>query len=531
MRRLLPLLLLAGLANAAETYLVAAGVDQYDRPDISALKYAVADVRAVADAFRAGGVPDRNIQVFTSDQADRFALPTKSNLLAALQDVRERAVGDDTLVFMFSGHGMQKGDEPYLLTVDSNRELLEDTALPMRLVNEALRGFQAKHVLFVIDACRNDPNPGRANADARLDDSFAKGVRPRFTGTAGKPVPAAALLLACDVGQRAYEWPAEGHGAFTTYLLRGLAGEAKAEDGTVPVSRLAGYVVREVSAWAERARKAQTPRYEPPGDVDFVLLRAPDRPAPTPPAASAGVPAGWPDYLAKWREQMPKGLQYRVRARDGMPQVLIPAGEFLMGSPEGQGQDDERPQRRVYVSAFWMDQHEVTAGQYRRFCQAAGKPIPGGNPDDTHPVVNVSWDDADAYAEWVGGSLPLEAQWEKAARGGLAGMAYPWGNDWDAAQANSGAGGATPVGSYAPNGYGLFDMAGNAWEWCLDWYDEGWYGKMPDRDPCNRTEATTRVARGGSWDNEAALLGAGARGSNAPDYRGDYGGFRCAEAP
>ncbi|MBI2297620.1 MAG: caspase family protein [Armatimonadetes bacterium] len=173
MRRLLPLLLLSAVSYGAETYVVCAGVDRYDNAGITPLQYAVADVQAVADAFREAGVPERNLAELANDETEPLKRPSRSAILAALQGARERAVEGDTLLFMFSGHGMQKGDQPYLLTVDSNRELLEDTALPMRLVNEALRGFQGSHVLFVIDACRNDPNGGRSDADAVLTDGGA----------------------------------------------------------------------------------------------------------------------------------------------------------------------------------------------------------------------------------------------------------------------------------------------------------------------------------------------------------------------
>ncbi|MBI2300079.1 MAG: formylglycine-generating enzyme family protein, partial [Armatimonadetes bacterium] len=259
----------------------------------------------------------------------------------------------------------------------------------------------------------------------------------------------------------------------------------------------------------------------------YVIEAKPAPPAPVTPAAT--LPADWPPaYLEKWRNRLPKGL-YRIRAIDGMPQVLIPAGEFLMGSPRGQfGEADERPQKRVYESAFWIDQHEVTVGQYRRFCRAAGKQMASGNSDDTHPVVNVDWNDADAYAKWAGGSLLTEAQWEKAARGGLEGMAYPWGNEFDEAKANNG-NGTKPVASYAPNGYGLFDMAGNVWEWCADWYYAAWYAKMPTKDPVNTTQSGGRVVRGGSWGSDASYLRVADRGYG-PVYRHGDVGFRCCEA-
>ncbi len=539
MRTLLLVLLSISLSHAAETYLVCAGVERYDDPGISPLRYTVADVTAVAEVFRAAGVPDRNVTVLTTDQADPLQRPSASRILFALQMARERAVAGDTVVFMFSGHGMEKGDESYLLTVESNRALLERTALAMSSVNEMLRGLQASHLLLIIDACRNNPDAGKSETSAALDESFAKGMRPKMVADANGQIPQAALLLACDVGERAWEHPGEGHGAFTWALLSGLRGKAAEDDGAIRLNRLADYVSTEVRTWTARARRQQHPKLDNPGGADFVVLKPserpaapgqPTQPAPSPAPPSGGRPANWPSYLSSY--QPPTGMgwsSYRVSPKDGMPQVLIPAREFLMGSPateQGRG-NDEGPQKRVSVSAFWMDLHEVTVGQYQVFCQATGRKVgTQWNCEDRHPVVMVSWDDASAYAAWAGRELPTEAQWEKAARGGTT-TAYPWGDAFDAAKANNNRQGTTAVGSYPPNGFGLFDMSGNVWEWCRDWYDEGWHGRMPGQDPVNATQSSSHVFRGGSWDVGPSYLRAASRGRGGPGYRGTYLGFRC----
>ncbi|MBI2301661.1 MAG: caspase family protein [Armatimonadetes bacterium] len=474
MGRWLLLLLLAAVSHAAETYVVVAGIDAYDNPGFTSLQFAVADVRAVADAFRAAGVPDRNIAVLTNEETGPLRRPSRSSILVALQKARERAVEGDTLVFMFSGHGTQIGDEGHLLTVDSDRELLADTSLPMRLVQEKLRGVQGSHVLFVIDACRHDPTAGRSDSDAMLTEGLARGVRPAFVG--GK-VPDTALLLACGLGQRAWENPDEGHGAFTTYLLKGLQDGAKEADGTVALSSLASYVQSQVAAWAKRAHREQTPRFEA-GGGDFVVLRGKPKPGrveevrlnatlhvPTDPSAAAVVvdgktvgrtpywqlydlegptktvrvevrqpgyvprafdvtlvrgepqelgrielqrvppagvrPAGWPEYLSDFVP--PAGLDwswYRVAEPDGMPQVLVPGDR-----------------------AFWADLHEVTVGQYKRFCAATGRALPG-LPEwctERYPVMGVSLDDAKAYAVWAGRRLPSRDEADLLIRG-----AVPW---------------------------------------------------------------------------------------------------------
>ena len=606
MRWLLSLALTVSLVHGA-TFVVSAGVENYDDERIAALAYAVSDAQSVAAAFRASGVPGRQVFVFTSEQKNSDRRPTRINLIRALQTVRRTAVKGDRLVVFFAGHGVQVGDERYLLTVDTTPDLIADTGLPMGLVNKSLDGAQLSDVLFLIDACRNDPTKARGGSDAAMTETMARGLRPLLAATANGDQPdVVATLLACDVGQRAWEDPEHGHGVFSTYLVRGLGGAAAAADGQVHLRGLAEYVQREVRSWASRAGHEQSPRLLGPETGDMVILKPPAEPLVTvafrnvtlsdalaqlaenfgaqvvlgkgvdpelrvngrlenqPLGAALRVflvaynlqvrrqdevyiieeqgavpegpnakPANWPDYLSTFTP--PTGMSwssFRVSPKDGMPQVLIPAGEFLMGSPanEPDRQGVEGPQRKVYVSAFWMDLHEVTVGQYRAFCEATGRTIDTGyNKEARHPVVMVSWEDATAYAQWAGRQLPTEAQWEKAARGGTA-TAYPWGAAFDAAKANYG-GGTTPVGSYAPNGYGLYDMAGNVWEWCRDWYDLGWYAQMPARDPVNETQATYRVLRGGSWYYYPLHLRIAYRNRDTPGYRHVDFGFRCSDGP
>ena len=144
-----------------------------------------------------------------------------------------------------------------------------------------------------------------------------------------------------------------------------------------------------------------------------------------------------------------------------------------MGS--NNGGNDEKPVHTVYLDAFYIDKYEMTQAQYNKFLEANpqwGSPSTD-NTYDNYPVTPVSWYAAMAYAKWAGKRLPTESEWEKAARGGLVGQAYPWGNSIDSSKVflNGGMGNTVPVGSYPPNNYGLYDMAGNAWEWCLDQYD------------------------------------------------------------
>ena len=191
--------------------------------------------------------------------------------------------------------------------------------------------------------------------------------------------------------------------------------------------------------------------------------------------------------------------------------ILIPGGEFLMGKDEDED-TDHSPAHKVYVDSFYMDIYEVTNDQYYKFCKETERKLPefwgmaefhSGRDFPNYPVVGITWRDAEAYAEWAGKRLPTEAEWEYAARGGLVGMNYPNGDEVDSAKANYSLKGVTrgvvPVGTYPPNAFGLYDMAGNVWEWISDYYDGDYYKKSPAKNPQGPEDGKFRVIRGGSW--------------------------------
>ena len=204
--------------------------------------------------------------------------------------------------------------------------------------------------------------------------------------------------------------------------------------------------------------------------------------------------------------------------------VAIPGGTFTMGSPEGSGESAERPQHRVDVSAFLMQEHEVTNAEYRRFDPNHDRLAPADLP-----VVNVSWYDATGYAAWLGGSLPTEAQWEFAARGSAARL-YPWGmDDPTCARANfMNCGDALlPAGKARADGSTpeqIDDLAGNVWEWCRDWYDA--YSDGDRKDPLGASTGSARVVRGGSFFNLPYDLRSANRYSSGPAVRNNSLGFR-----
>ena len=218
--------------------------------------------------------------------------------------------------------------------------------------------------------------------------------------------------------------------------------------------------------------------------------------------------------------------------------ILVPEGTFVMGWDAGE--PDERPPHAVSLDAFYIDQFEVTVGQYRVCVEAGGCEDPiyapscnwDGFQDDTHPINCMNRQNAVDYCTWAGLRLPTEAEWEYAARG-TDGRIYPWGYELVGDEANYrvGAGTATePVGAH-PSGasfYGLSDMGGNVWEWVADWYDEGYYARSPRENPQGPVAGEFGVLRGGSWWFEADSLPAAHRVAYRPALTDIDIGLRCA---
>ena len=244
--------------------------------------------------------------------------------------------------------------------------------------------------------------------------------------------------------------------------------------------------------------------------------------------------------------------------KDGKEMALIPAGSFEMGNHFYVVTDGENtaPVHKVTLNSFYMDVHEVTVAQFREFVNQSGydyqanmflnlfdmwDEVARDSPGDNHPMVRVNWNDAVAYAEWAGKRLPTEAEWEYAARGGLVGKRYPWGDKEptpDRANYGSKVGKPTVVGSYPANGYGLHDMAGNVWEWCQDWYEAGYYSNSPVNNPQGPKNGrqVAKMIRGGQWGSVSSVLQVHIRGHSLVNLgpqlsvnNGSYSkiGFRC----
>ena len=222
--------------------------------------------------------------------------------------------------------------------------------------------------------------------------------------------------------------------------------------------------------------------------------------------------------------------------------ATIPGGWFLMGSV--QGQENEQPCHRVWVDSFGIGRFPITNHEYTKFIEATRKQPPPFflNPifsDPEQPVVGVSWEDAVAYCAWLREQghaslrLPTEAEWERAARGGLEGALYPWGDEpppQTFVGADPESGGPAKIGVNAPNGFGLYDMSENVHEWCADWYDYGYYSHSPERNPRGPAFGQRRVSRGGSWRHRIQYSRCAARSSLPAAFKyADYG-FRIAQS-
>ncbi|MGA9769843.1 MAG: formylglycine-generating enzyme family protein [Blastocatellia bacterium] len=258
--------------------------------------------------------------------------------------------------------------------------------------------------------------------------------------------------------------------------------------------------------------------------------------------------------------------------------VFIQGSKFLMGTDDGFPY--EAPAHEVTVESFWMDAREVTAAEFARFVKATGyvteaekfgwsgvfdletrewKRTDGANwrhphgphstAADDEPVMQVSYNDAVAFAGWAKKRLPTEAEWEYAARGGMAGKIYPWGDElnpdgryaanwWQGSFPARNTGedgyiGLAPAAKFAPNGFGLYDMAGNVWEWCADWFDDKYYSQSSGMNPTGPRKGEERVMRGGSWlcsENYCRGYRVAARSHATPDTALNNLGFRCVRA-
>nr|MBI3612298.1 SUMF1/EgtB/PvdO family nonheme iron enzyme [Nitrospirota bacterium] len=521
-----------------KSWAVVIGINEYQH-NIPKLRYAVADAQAVGEELERRGF---TVIRLLNQQA------TGERIRAVLGDeLPARMKPDDRLLVFYAGHGETRtisGGQPmgYLLPVDAHRERLHGTAINMAEIRNLAALLPSKHVLFLVDVCYGGIAGQQFRSLPPQTESYLKQITKE---------PGRQLITAGGAGQQVVEGPRWGHSVFTYFLLKGLKdGLADLnQDGVIPASELYAYLDGRVPAESEGQQRPELWSLSSEKG-EFVFLTS----AQAKPKALAVAPAPEPPPEAPVAAQEPPPPVLEARARpytppvekprheatktgkDGAPMVLVPGGEFTMGSGSAT--------RQVHVDAFYMDKFEVTVGRYGKYLKTGTRKEPDGwsavrfPQDAERPVAGVDWEDANAYCRWAGKRLPTEAEWEKAARG-TDGRLYPWGNDppnpklanYKQDQSYSSSGSVTEVGSYeaGKSPYGLYDMAGNVWEWVTDWYDDDYYRNGPARNPPGPANGDERVVRGGSWSFQAQSLLTVSRLWFAPTMRAGFVGFRCAQ--
>lgn len=507
------------------------------------LRNSVNDAKAVAQALGRAG-----FNVILREDADR------ATMYEAITDFGDRLrEGKGVGLFYFSGHGMQVDGRNYMVPVGAritSERMVEPEAIDVNRVLGEMDAARGRVNVVILDACRDNP--------------YARAFRSQSRGLAQMDAPQGTLIAyATAPGKTALDGVGT-NSPYTAALVKQLAVPGLSIESLFKRVR-----VEVLSATNSRQQPWESSSLI--GEFFFIL----------PSEISAGTTAGehpvQPHVVVSVLP--PTTPHMRVGRDDGAEMVLVPAGEFWMGSRredivDAQSQcrrlgvpalcdrfDDEMPPHVVFLDAFYIDRYEVTNSRFSRFVQETGyrttaeregssvlwqprtgwvrtegadwrRPKgPGSSAEPRHPVVHVSWYDADAYCTWSGNRLPTEAEWEKAARG-TDRRRYPWGNAWDSRKANAeyAVGTAAAVGSYpagaSPNG--VEDLAGNVAEWVADWFDASYYKNSPDRNPQGPTRRDQKVLRGGSWDNPSWSVTVTFRRSNIPTMRIDLAGFRCA---
>jgi formylglycine-generating enzyme required for sulfatase activity len=558
----LPPVLMAGLltltpspADALKTdgkkIALLVGVNVYDNRKLDDLKYAERDVIDLAGVLTDAGFTVRLLLGSKSGKDEA----TRANVAAAFDQLLQGVGKKDTLLLGFSGHGAQlfvkeknadgkevEREAPYFVPKDG----VPSDASTLTALNDILRTLDERGGganLMLVDACRNlvDPNKGtRGGVDGSRVENLGEGT---------------AVFFSCSNRQRSRETDQAGggHGVFFHFVLQGLRGADGARDdrGQVTWQSLVPYVKRRVKedapGWFPGLDKEELQR---PHDIanltdDPVLTAAlrGARPSPLDCTGEKGVSAA---DVRKSQEAWAKYLGRQVEEEDEiapgvkMKFVLVPPGRFLMGSPEGEKQreKDETLHEVVLTHPFYMGVYDVTQGQY----EAATGKTPSDFKGADLPVEQVSWEEADAFAnkltdrakEGLVYRLPTESEWEYSCRGGRPSSMpfgigdgtslssreanfdgdYPYGGAEKGPTVNK----TTAVGTYKVNALGMYDMQGNVYQWCADWY--GAYPAGKATDPSGPPSGSYRVLRGGGWGND----GGGDTCRAANRYWGTSGG-------
>lgn len=472
-------------------------------------------------------------------------------------------------LFFYAGHGIQVNGKNYLIPIGTTvyREYeVEDECVSADLILRSMEDASNALNIVILDACRNNP--------------YARSWRSAGNGLARMAAPSGTMIIYSTKPGMIAQDGTTRNSPFTRHLLN-LVNVSGLEIGFL-VRELASNLENETggqqSPWMEGMLKGRfyfrtTLTNDEQKWVDWQqeMMRIYQRADSLDSDAnlnSATKMKIWNAFLSTYADNNPysnedENIRSKARGRKNhwvnymLPvttpspvtsndMVFVPSGSFMMGRNESD--DDEKPIHLVYLDGFYMDKYEVTVAQFRDFCSATGHQMPD-QPywnKDNHPIVNVTCHDAAAYTKWAGKRLPTEAEWEYAAREGGKDVLFGNGKDFaDPVEINFDGRSkyeksysvsgvyrkrTTSVGSFAPNALGLYDMSGNVWEWCADWYDKNYYDNSPERNPQGPSSKRFRVLRGGSWYSEPGNVRCTFRYWNDPDDRDDPIGFRCVRS-
>jgi formylglycine-generating enzyme required for sulfatase activity/uncharacterized caspase-like protein len=550
-------------APSGRRYAFLVGASEYlfgQQVGLANLKYADDDALAFGQALVDLGWPAEDVEVLTQAERGSGILarvvgpPTRRSVLERWKAFRERVRADavssgraaDGVVLLLSGHGVEFKGQPkgglkventYFVPVDAE-QMASDSLVDVQVMLEELQLLPVNRRWFVYDACRKTVEA--ASRDYAASSTMLQRLKvPQGTW----------LLLSCESGQASYEARQLGHGVFLHHLIEGMKGRAVNAEGSLTLTSLADYAASATQRWVSEnlGGEEQLPVLKSEGTT-WVLAqraRAPDTPQPAAPTPAGTEPAWARGLVSEAQRAEARRLGVPVAYEESAAQmrfVLIPGGTFMMGSAESDssGYSDERPQHRVTVSPFYLSVYEVTSEQYRRSLRSHDS----GNKFDgaAQPAVQVSHEDAEGYAGWLSGGvggrpyrLPSEAEWEHACRAGTS-TRWSFGDDesrlGEHGWFDGNGGGVThDVGQKRPNGWGLFDMHGNVWEWCADDWHDTYAGAPTDgRAWIDSPRAAQRVDRGGSWFLTAQGLRSAVRLRDGPSGRNDFLGFRLARA-
>lgn len=513
------------------------GINAYNHPKLGALKFAENDAREMGDVLTAQGYM---VEVLTGAKA------TKAGVEGVLKRVIDECKKGDTVLVGLAGHGLQFLGQADCFYVPVDGKPFKDETVSLVSLNgvyEQLDKSFAGIKVLLVDACRDDPSTTRGiDAD-----------------TAPRPPQGVAALFSCKAGERAFEHKDLQHGVFFHFVLEGLKGKAKDEDGEVTFAGLTAYVSKNVSRTVPKliaGGAEQSPTLQAKYSREPILAKIDLKPVP-PPKPTGLTPTPMPTTVptvpvANTIPEGEKAGEERVFSDLKIKMNWCPPGTFTMGSPKSEGghYDDEDQVSVTLSRGFWLGQTEVTQGLWESvmgFTPWNGKDFV--KEGASYPATWVSHEDA---AEFCGKltererkaaglpsgtvyRLPTEAEWEYACRAGtqarysLEGNGtlsdYAW---YKGNTAEIGESYAHRVGNRRPNPWGFFDMHGNVWEWCGDWYADKLAGGSDPRGPFM---GSSRVFRGGSWFSKQESCRSAYRLKSIPGSRRDDLGFRVLLNP